>query len=177
MKLRVAISGPAREAQMKISKLTVTPVATHDQPLLNSTGVHESYRTRTVVQIKTADGYTGVGETSGNALVEVEANRNWIEGYDPRQMTRARLLWSGPPPGMGRCRDRHARLRHPNRPDCPFATTLAAAHGTGSNGRHISSISSLMKTERARLPPAKLLIPKVLCGRRKSLSTNTDSKP
>ena len=82
---------------MKISKLTVTPVATHDQPLLNSTGVHESYRTRTVVQIKTADGYTGVGETSGNALVEVEANRNWIEGYDPRQMTRARLLWSGTP--------------------------------------------------------------------------------
>ena len=82
---------------MKISKLTVTPVATHDQPLLNSTGVHESYRTRTVVQIKTADGFTGVGETSGNALVEVEANRNWIEGYDPRQMTRARLLWSGTP--------------------------------------------------------------------------------
>ena len=82
---------------MKISKLTVTPVATHDQPLLNSTGVHESYRTRTVVQIETADGYTGVGETSGNAVVEVEANRNWIEGYDPRQMTRARLLWSGTP--------------------------------------------------------------------------------
>ena len=50
---------------MKISKLIVTPVATHDQPLLNSTGVQESYSERTIVQIETFDGYTGVGETHG----------------------------------------------------------------------------------------------------------------
>ena len=82
---------------MKISKLKATPVAMHDQPLLNSTGVHESYRTRTIVQIETADGYTGVGETSGDISIEIDNNRSWIEGYDPRQMTLARLHWNGSP--------------------------------------------------------------------------------
>jgi len=87
------------QPQMKISKLIVTPVATHDQPLLNSTGVHESYRERTIVQIETSDGYTGVGETHGGKASEVEANRDWIVGHDPRQMTKARLLWKGTPQG------------------------------------------------------------------------------
>ena len=82
---------------MKISKFKATPVAMHDQPLLNSTGVHESYRTRTIVQIETADGYSGVGETSGDISIEIDNNRSWIEGYDPRQMTLARLHWNGSP--------------------------------------------------------------------------------
>ena len=82
---------------MKISKFKATPVAMHDQPLLNSTGVHESYRIRTIVQIETTDGYTGAGETSGDISTEIENNRSWIEGHDPRQMTLARLNWSGSP--------------------------------------------------------------------------------
>ena len=67
---------------MKISKQISTPVATHDQPLLNSTGVHESYRERTIVQIEISDGYTGAGETHGGKATEVEANRSWIEGHN-----------------------------------------------------------------------------------------------
>ena len=51
---------------MKNSKLKATPVAMHDQPLLKSTGVLEAFRTRTIVQIETADGYTGVGDSSGD---------------------------------------------------------------------------------------------------------------
>ncbi|MDP6960731.1 MAG: enolase C-terminal domain-like protein [Dehalococcoidia bacterium] len=82
---------------MKISKFKATPVAMHDQPLLNSTGVHESYRIRTIVQIETTDGYTGAGETSGDISREIENNRSWIEGHDPRQMTLARLNWNGSP--------------------------------------------------------------------------------
>ncbi|MGB1749863.1 MAG: enolase C-terminal domain-like protein, partial [Dehalococcoidia bacterium] len=82
---------------MKITKLKATPVAMHDQPLLNSTGVHESYRIRTIVQIETDDGYTGAGETSSDVTSEVESNRSWIEGHDPRQMTIARLNWKGTP--------------------------------------------------------------------------------
>jgi glucarate dehydratase len=82
---------------MKISKLVATPVATHDQPLLNSTGVHESYRIRTIVQIETSDGYTGAGETSSDVSAQIEANRSWIEGHNPRQMTQARLAWNGTP--------------------------------------------------------------------------------
>ena len=82
---------------MKISKFKATPVAMHDQPLLNSTGVHESYRIRTIVQIETTDGYTGAGETHGDINAEIENNRSWIEGHDPRQMTLARLNWNGSP--------------------------------------------------------------------------------
>ncbi len=82
---------------MKISKFKATPVAMHDQPLLNSTGVHESYRIRTIVQIETTDGYTGAGETHGDINAEIENNRSWIEGHDPRQMTLARLKWKGSP--------------------------------------------------------------------------------
>ena len=84
---------------MKISKLTVTPVAIHDQPLLNSTGVHESYRERTIVQIETGNGYTGAGETHGGKAAEIETNRNWIVGADPSQITKARLSWIGSPQG------------------------------------------------------------------------------
>ena len=82
---------------MKISKFKATPVAMHDQPLLNSTGVHESYRIRTIVQIETTDGYTEAGETRGDISTEIENNRSGIEGHDPRQMTLARLNWNGSP--------------------------------------------------------------------------------
>ena len=82
---------------MKISNFKAPPVAMHDQPLLNSTGVHESYRIRTIVQIETTGGYTGAGETSGDISTEIENNRSWIEGHDPRQMTLARLNWNGSP--------------------------------------------------------------------------------
>lgn len=82
---------------MKISKLKVTQAATHDQPLLNSTGVHESFRVRTIVQIETDDGYTGAGETYHDQAALIEPNREWLIGWDPRQITGARLRFEGPP--------------------------------------------------------------------------------
>jgi glucarate dehydratase len=82
---------------MKISKLKVTQAATHDQPLLNSTGVHESFRVRTIVQVETDDGFTGAGETYQDQAVVIEPNRSWLVGWDPRQMTQARLKFKGTP--------------------------------------------------------------------------------
>jgi hypothetical protein len=49
------------------------------------------------VQIETSDGYTGAGETSSDVSAQIEANRSWIEGHNPRQMTQARLAWNGTP--------------------------------------------------------------------------------
>jgi glucarate dehydratase len=82
---------------MKIAKLKVTQAATHDQPLLNSTGVHETFRVRTIVQIETDDGFTGAGETYHDQAAIIEPNRSWLMGWDPRQVTRARLQFKGTP--------------------------------------------------------------------------------
>jgi len=48
---------------VRISKITITPVAFADPPLLNSVGVHEPFALRAVVEVDTDDGLTGLGET------------------------------------------------------------------------------------------------------------------
>ncbi|MFF8034210.1 MULTISPECIES: glucarate dehydratase family protein [unclassified Streptomyces] len=52
----------------RIAGVTVTPVAFRDHPLLNTVGVHEPYALRTVVEITTEGGVSGVGETYGGTV-------------------------------------------------------------------------------------------------------------
>src|SRR5947209_1346588 len=52
-----------RMGALRISSVTVTPVAFADPPLLNSVGVHEPFALRAVVEVSTADGLSGLGET------------------------------------------------------------------------------------------------------------------
>ncbi|MFD7923130.1 glucarate dehydratase family protein [Streptomyces sp. NPDC059740] len=47
----------------RITKVTVTPVAFHDQALLNAVGVHEPYALRAIVEVHTDQGLSGLGET------------------------------------------------------------------------------------------------------------------
>ncbi|GAA2851635.1 glucarate dehydratase [Actinoplanes cyaneus] len=47
--------------------MTVTPVAFPDPPLLNSAGVHQPWALRAIVQVRSADGAVGLGETYGDA--------------------------------------------------------------------------------------------------------------
>jgi L-alanine-DL-glutamate epimerase-like enolase superfamily enzyme len=47
---------------LRISAVTVTPVAFADPPLLNSVGVHEPFALRAVVEVSTDDGLAGLGE-------------------------------------------------------------------------------------------------------------------
>ncbi|MFB8267726.1 glucarate dehydratase family protein [Streptomyces sp. NPDC055955] len=49
--------------QLRITGITVTPVAFRDPPLLNAVGVHEPYALRAIVEITTDQGLTGLGET------------------------------------------------------------------------------------------------------------------
>lgn len=49
----------------RIAGVTVTPVAFRDHPLLNTVGVHEPCALRTIVEITTESGVSGVGETYG----------------------------------------------------------------------------------------------------------------
>jgi glucarate dehydratase len=52
---------------MKITEIDLTPIAFRDPPLLNSVGVHEPLALRTIVEIHTDEGVSGLGETYGDA--------------------------------------------------------------------------------------------------------------
>jgi glucarate dehydratase len=69
---------------MKISGITITPVAFADPPLLNAVGVHEPFAIRAIVEVATDEGLTGLGETYADArhLGAVEAAARSIEGAD-----------------------------------------------------------------------------------------------
>ncbi|KAB8164197.1 glucarate dehydratase [Streptomyces sp. 3MP-14] len=51
---------------MRIREIHLTPVAFHDPPLLNASGVHEPWALRTVVEVVTDEGLSGLGETYGD---------------------------------------------------------------------------------------------------------------
>jgi glucarate dehydratase len=51
---------------MRIREITITPVAFRDPPLLNAMGVHEPWALRSVVEVVTDEGVTGLGETYGD---------------------------------------------------------------------------------------------------------------
>jgi glucarate dehydratase len=78
---------------MKITGLTVTPVACPDPPLRNSWGIHEPYFVRTIIQVHTDAGITGLGEIAGGeAMVrQFEAARSHLIGSDPYHLEALRL--------------------------------------------------------------------------------------
>ncbi|WP_320782006.1 glucarate dehydratase family protein [Streptomyces sp. CRN 30] len=69
---------------LRISSVTVTPVAFRDPPLLNSVGVHEPYALRAVVEVHTDGGLTGLGETYADAahLERLRAVAEEVVGLD-----------------------------------------------------------------------------------------------
>ncbi|WP_251093320.1 glucarate dehydratase family protein [Streptomyces sp. Caat 7-52] len=52
---------------LTIAEVRLTPILVADAPLLNTQGVHQPYTPRLIVEIVTADGITGLGETYGDA--------------------------------------------------------------------------------------------------------------
>lgn len=62
------VAALARRAgkDLTIKEVRVTPIALPDPPLLAAGGCHGPYFLRTIVEIVTADGVAGVGETNGN---------------------------------------------------------------------------------------------------------------
>jgi glucarate dehydratase len=51
---------------LAIRRITLTPVAFHDAPLLNAVGVHEPYALRSVIQLHCDGGIIGLGESYGD---------------------------------------------------------------------------------------------------------------
>jgi glucarate dehydratase len=68
----------------RIREITVTPVAFRDPPLLNAAGVHEPWALRSVVEVVTDDGLSGLGESYGDAshLDRLRAAAEALTGAD-----------------------------------------------------------------------------------------------
>jgi len=72
---------------LRISAVTVTPVAFADPPLLNSVGVHEPFALRAIIEIDTDAGLSGLGETYADEkhLAALQAAASAIVGVDVYQ--------------------------------------------------------------------------------------------
>ena len=53
----------------RILEVRITPIAITDPPLLNAAGLHAPYALRTVMEIVTDDGISGISEIPGNAAI------------------------------------------------------------------------------------------------------------
>ena len=51
---------------LTIAEVRLTPILVADPPLLNTQGVHQPYTPRLIVEVVTAEGITGLGETYGD---------------------------------------------------------------------------------------------------------------
>ncbi len=67
-----------------VTGVTVTPIAVRDPPLLNSIGVHQPYALRSVVEVHTDAGITGIAEAYGDdpALARLHRCTAALPGLD-----------------------------------------------------------------------------------------------
>ncbi|KAL2834741.1 enolase C-terminal domain-like protein [Aspergillus pseudoustus] len=60
---------------LTVKEIVITPVAFHDMPLLNSVGVHEPFALRSIIEVITAEGTYGLGESYGDSAHLDRLNR------------------------------------------------------------------------------------------------------
>lgn len=82
---------------MKIARVTVTPIAFKDAPLLNASGIHEPYALRSIIEIETDNGYIGLGESYGDApaLKILDLVKERLVGLDPFNLNGLRAIVRG----------------------------------------------------------------------------------
>ncbi|SMF02301.1 glucarate dehydratase family protein [Streptomyces sp. Amel2xC10] len=73
-------------AHLTVADVRLTPILVADPPLLNTQGVHQPYTPRLIVEVVTADGTTGVGETYGDTKY-LELARPFAESLKGRQVS------------------------------------------------------------------------------------------
>ncbi len=77
---------------MQIAEMRLHPIAVADGPLRSSYGLHAPYALRTIIELRSTDGFTGISETYGGdrPLAALMAQHERVVGRDPFQLTR---LW------------------------------------------------------------------------------------
>jgi glucarate dehydratase len=95
---------------MKITRVTVTPIAFKDAPLLNAAGIHEPYALRSIIEIETDTGHIGLGESYGDApaLAVLDAVKGELIGLDPFKLNRLREIVRGVVASRARMRARRS---------------------------------------------------------------------
>jgi len=75
---------------MKIVDFRVTPIAFGDPPLRAAFGLHAPWALRTIVEVVSDDGITGISETHGGSAVvnDLESVRELVLGRDPFQLAK-----------------------------------------------------------------------------------------
>jgi glucarate dehydratase len=76
---------------LTVTDVILTPILVADPPLLNTQGVHQPYTPRLVVEVVTADGTTGVGETYGDTKY-LELARPFAQKLKGRQVSELNAL-------------------------------------------------------------------------------------
>ncbi|MEV1064058.1 glucarate dehydratase family protein [Streptomyces sp. NPDC050263] len=71
---------------LTIAEVRLTPILVADPPLLNTQGVHQPYTPRLIVEVVTADGVTGLGETYGDTKY-LELARPFADKLTGRQVS------------------------------------------------------------------------------------------
>jgi glucarate dehydratase len=81
---------------VKIKRVTVTPIAFKDPPLLNASGIHEPYALRSIIEIESDNGHVGLGESYGDApvLAVLKKLESELVGLNPFRLNdlRARVV-------------------------------------------------------------------------------------
>src|SRR5450830_1128804 len=87
---------------MKITRVTVTPIAFKDAPLLNASGIHEPYALRSIIEVETDNGHLGLGESYGDApaLAVLDLVKNQLIGLDPFHLNRLHAIVQASVAGM-----------------------------------------------------------------------------
>ncbi|RFB73400.1 MULTISPECIES: glucarate dehydratase family protein [unclassified Herbaspirillum] len=87
---------------MKITRVTVTPIAFKDAPLLNASGIHEPYALRSIIEVETDNGHFGLGESYGDAaaLAVLDKVKTQLIGLDPFNLNRLRAIVKSTVAGM-----------------------------------------------------------------------------
>ncbi|CAG4993998.1 Glucarate dehydratase [Dyadobacter sp. CECT 9275] len=77
-----------------IKDMFITPIAITDPPLLNAAGLHAPYALRTIVELITDDGISGISEIPGNSSIDeaLELSRDLLMGKDVFQLNEIRQV-------------------------------------------------------------------------------------
>jgi len=79
---------------LKIVRVTVTPIAFRDPPLLNASGIHEPFALRSIIEVESDTGYIGLGESYGDApaLAIQQRMQPQLIGLDPFNLNGLRAI-------------------------------------------------------------------------------------
>jgi glucarate dehydratase len=97
---------------MKIIRVTVTPIAFKDAPLLNASGIHEPWALRSIIEVESDNGHVGLGESYGDApvLAILERVKDQLIGLDPFNLNGLRTIIRATVAGMAPAAEAGAEL-------------------------------------------------------------------